>query len=122
MAFMLSGLINLVLNFLLVPQYGYFAAAITTLISCLFLLMLMAVMSRKLFIWKFPLNSLVKVTCASAIMGIVVYFIGSNSTSISLLNLILSVCLGSLIYFALLFFFREFQQKEKEAIKKFLVK
>ena len=31
-----SGLLNLGLNFLLVPKYGYVAAAITTLISYIF--------------------------------------------------------------------------------------
>ena len=117
-----SGLLNLFLNFLFIPKYGFFAAAITTLISYAFLLFLMIMLSRRLFVWKFPFRSLVKVTCTSVIMGIVVYFVGNNLTSSTFINLVCGVSLGSLIYIVLLFLFREFQSKEKEAIKQVLKK
>jgi O-antigen/teichoic acid export membrane protein len=122
LAFILSGLMNLGLNFLLIPQYGYFAAAVTTFLSYLFLLILMIAMSRRLFKWEFPFNSLIKVSCVSAIMGTVIYFIGGCSASITPVTLLLNICLGVFIYFVLLFMFREFQSEEKEAIKKVLVK
>ena len=53
-------------------------------------------------------------------MGIIVYFIGNNLTSSVLLNLILSVCLGGLIYFALLFLFQEFDSREIAMLKEYL--
>lgn len=121
-AIVASGLLNLFLNFLFIPRYGYFAAAITTLISYAFLLFLMIMLSRRIFVWKFPLKSLVKLTCASAIMGMVVYFVGNGLALSTLISLIFSVLLGGFIYFVLLFLFREFQANEKEAMKQLLKK
>jgi len=115
-----SGLLNLFLNFLFVPKYGYFAAAITTLVSYAFLLFLVIVFSLHLFPWQFPFRSLAKVTIASAIMGIAVYFIGGRSTSSDLLNVFLGVCSGVLVYSTMLFLLREFQPNEKEAMKQVL--
>jgi len=117
-----SGLLNLFLNFLFIPRYGYFAAAITTLVSYAFLLFLMIIRSRHFFVWIFPFTSLIKITSASAIMGIIVYFICNSLTSSTLINLICGIFIGVLIYFVLLILFREFQPKEKEAIKQVIKK
>ncbi|GAG20573.1 unnamed protein product, partial [marine sediment metagenome] len=76
-----SGFLNLGLNFLLIPKYGYIAAAFTTLISYAFLLFLVIIVSRRFFIWQFPVKSLAKATCASSVMGVVVYYIGNSLTS-----------------------------------------
>lgn len=121
-AIVISGLLNLFLNILLIPMYGYWAASITTLISYAFLLLLMITLSRRLFIWQFPFRSLAKVTIASAAMGVIVYFIGSRLTSSELLNIFVGVCSGVLIYTTLLFLLKEIQLKEKEAMKQFLKK
>lgn len=111
-AIVASGLLNLFLNFLFIPRYGYFAAAITTLISYAFLLFLMIMLSRRIFIWKFPLKSLVKVTCGSAIMGIIVYYVGNSLTSLVLVNLISGICIGVVVYFLMLILLKEFSQEE----------
>jgi O-antigen/teichoic acid export membrane protein len=121
-AIVASGLLNLSLNFLFIPRYGYFAAAITTLVSYIFLLFLMIILSRRFFVWKFPFKSLVNVTCASAIMGIVVYFIGNRLVPSTLMNLMFCFFLGISIYFVLLFLFREFKPTEKQVMKKILAK
>jgi len=55
-----SGLLNLFLNFLFIPRYGYFAAAITTLISYAFLFVVVIFVSRRFFKWEFSFISLVK--------------------------------------------------------------
>jgi len=115
-----SGLLNVMLNFIYIPKYGYFAAAVTTLVSYAFLLFLMVVLSRRLYVWKFPFKSLIKVTLASAIMGIVVYFICNSLTCSTLISLICGIFIGVIIYFILLVLFREFRSKEKETIKQVL--
>jgi len=107
-----SGLLNVMLNFIYIPKYGYFAAAITTLISYAFLLFLMIVLSRRFFVWKFPFKSLVKVTFASAIMGIIVYYVADNLTALVFINLISGICIGALVYFLLLLLMKEFSQAE----------
>jgi len=111
-----SGLLNLGLNFLFIPKYGYMAAAITTLISYFFLLLVMVISSRKLFIWEFPFKSLVKSVCASGAMGIVVYYIGNSLTSSTLLNLILGIIVGVIVYSLMLFLLREFKPSEIQAV------
>lgn len=113
----IAGLLNLGLNFLLVPQYGYTAAALTTLISYTLLLFLMVVISRRYFIWKFPFETLAKVTCASTIMGTVVYPIGNNLTSSVPINLILSIFVGIVVYTVMLFVLREPRTEEVRVIQ-----
>ena len=117
-----AGILNLALNFLLVPKYGYMAAAVTTLIGYAFLLVAMVVVSRRVFIWEFPFKSLGKITCASAIMGVVVYIVGNSLTSSTLLNLIVGISLGTFIYFALLHLFREIYPEEIRALKNLIVR
>jgi O-antigen/teichoic acid export membrane protein len=120
-AIVLSGLINLGLNLLFIPKYGYTAAALTTLISYTFLFLFMVVLSRRFFVWKFPFKSLVKVSLSSAIMGIVL-ILANVLTDLTLINLILSVFLGGFVYLVLLFLFREFYAKEKQIIKQYFLK
>jgi O-antigen/teichoic acid export membrane protein len=111
-----SGLLNLFLNFSFIPKYGYFAAAITTLISYSFLLFLMVIFSRRFFVWKFPFKSLVKVICASGIMGMAVYFVSNSLSSSVVVNLISGVCSGIVLYFLILLLLREFSKEELQFI------
>ena len=116
-AIVFSGIVNLILNFLLVPKYGYMAAALTTFISYVFLLLYMVVLSRKLFIWQFPFNSLMKAICASMVMGLVVYPMGTSLTSSIIINLVLAVFTGIIVYSLMLFLLREFKPSEIQALK-----
>jgi len=108
----LSGILNLGLNFLLIPKYGYIAAAFTTLISYAFLLCLMIIVSRRFFLWEFPFKSLAKAICASSVMGIAVCHIGNSLTSSTVSNLILGIAVGAMVYFLMLFLLREFKPSE----------
>ena len=111
-AIVASGFLNVFLNMLFIPKYGYFAAAVTTLISYTFLLFLMIILSRRLFTWKFPFKSLAKVTCASASMGVVVYYVGNSLTSSVFINLISAICVGVIVYLLMLLLLNEFSQEE----------
>jgi len=111
-AIVAAGLLNLLLNILFIPRYGYFAAAITTLISYAFLLFLMIILSRRFFVWTFPFKSLRKVTIASGVMGIIVYYVGNNLTALVPINLISGICIGALVYFLILLLLKEFSQAE----------
>jgi len=117
-----AGLINIGLNLLLVPRYGYIAAAITTLIGYTVLLAIMVISSKKYFIWDFPFASLGRAVLASAIMGAIVYPVGNGLTSSPLLNLIVAVPLGALLYFSLLFLLREIQPNERRALKQLIAR
>ncbi len=111
-----SALLNLGLNFLLIPKYGYKAAAITTLVSYATLLVLEIVISRRFFVWKFPFRTLGKATCASGVMGIMVYLIGSSLTLSPCINLITGVCVGVVIYFLIIVLLGELRQDEIQAM------
>lgn len=120
LAVVLSGLVNLGLNFFLIPKYGYMAAAWSTLISYAFLLFIIVFGSHKIFVWDFPYKSLIKVSFASVIMGATVYYI-SNKISLSVaIDLIICVIVGGLIYIFMLFFLREFNSKENIIFKRIL--
>lgn len=108
----ISGLFNLFLNILFVPKYGYIAAAITTLISYVTLVFLMILFSRRFFVWKFPFKSLVNVTCASSVMGIIVYRLEESFASSVFIKLILSICIGAAVYFIMLMILRELEKDE----------
>lgn len=119
LCFVGSGLLNIGLNFIFIPRYGYMAAGITTFVSYAFLLLLIIFVSRRFFVWDFPFKSLAKVICASAIMGVVVYYIGNSLTSSALTNIILAIGIGLVIYFGLLFLLGEFQPQEIQELVSF---
>jgi len=117
-----AALLNIGLNFLLIPKFGYIAAAITTFISYAFMLILVIFVSRRFFIWEFPFKSLGKVVCASAIMGAVVYPVGNSLTASPPINLIVSISLGVTVYAVVLFLLGEIQLNEKRVMKELLAR
>lgn len=116
-AIVVSGLLNLGLNFLLIPKYGYMAAAVTTLVSYAFLLTMMIFVSRRYFVWDFPFKTLGRAACASAVMGAIVYFIGNSLTTSNLVNLIVGICSGVVVYFGMLLLLREPQKDEIQELQ-----
>jgi len=117
-----SGLLNLGLNFLLVPKYGYMAAAGTTAVSYAFLLVAMMSISRRYFVWRFPFKSLGKGALSSAIMGAVVYPVGNSLTASTLINLGISVPLGVVVYSVSLFLLGGIEPNEKQVVKQALAR
>lgn len=113
----ISGLANLGLNFLLVPQYGYMAAATTTLISYCILLLCVILTSRLIFIWQFPFRTLLRTTGAAVIMGTIVHYIGNEGFSIPIIGILASIAAGIFIYILCLYFLNEFSLEEKKSIK-----
>lgn len=105
-------LLNLCLNVLLIPFYGYLAAAINILISYIVLLILITITSRRVFAFCFPLQSFMKIAFSSTLMGIAVYFIGNSLAFSNPVNLILTICMGTLIYFLILVLIKELQIEE----------
>jgi len=117
-----SGLLNLGLNFLLIPKYGYIAAAWTTVVSYACFLALQIILSRRFFVWKFPFQSLARAGTAAALMGLAVYPMGRNLACSNLLNLIVAIPLAAVLYFALLLLLGEIQPNEKRALKQFIAR
>ena len=116
-AIIVAGLLNLGLNFWLIPIFGYVAAAITTLIGYVFLLVSMIIISRKYFVFDFPFKSLFNATFASLVMAGIVYPIGNRLTSYAIVNLILGIIVGVLVYSIMIFLLKEPRENEIQALR-----
>ena len=98
-----ASVFNIILNFLLVPHYGFQAAAITTAVSYLLYLLLAYVFSRKKFTWRIDKISLLRIGLATGIMSLII-IIFVDIMVIDELKLVLGIPLGSIVYFSALFF------------------
>lgn len=117
-----GGLVNVGLNLLLVPTYGYMAAAFTTMIGYGVLLLIMVITSRRYFIWDFPFRPLARAALASAIMGAVVYPVGNSLSPSRLLNLVVAIPLGVAVYSAALLLMGEVRSNEKSVLKQIIAR
>lgn len=118
-AWLLAGAANVGLNLLLVPRYGYIAAAVTTLLSYGLLLALTVSFSRRYFIWNFPFRSLANALLASLVMGAAVHVMAS-AVEAPLFSILTGTAAGAAVYLMTLYVLREYLPAEKEAVKTFL--
>ncbi len=116
-ALVIAGALKVVLNILFVPGYGYFAAAVTTLICYAVSMCLIIWLSRRLFVWRFPYRSLFKVVAASTVMGVTVYYVEHALTIPPVLRLLACTGVGAVVYGAALLALREFSSQEVGAIR-----
>lgn len=113
-----AGLVNVVLNVLFIPRYGYYAAAVTTLASYGVLLLLTVRFSRRVFIWRFPWKSLLDVSLASALMGVVIRSIEDSVRLGPVSLLILCMGAGAMVYCAVLLTLGEFSPEELRSLRR----
>lgn len=99
-----SAIINLILNFIFVPKFGFIAAGFSTFISYLFYCIIAYFMSKKYIkIDIFNINT-IKIIISGFIMLLPVYFLNINLEN-NIFSFILIVLIGALIYFILLYLF-----------------
>jgi len=96
-----ASVVNIGLNLLLIPRYGYTAAAWNTLIAYLLYFGLMVELSRRYMEWRFPWLDSVKVFAATAATGIALYFLNKIPVH-GAGGLVLIVITGSAIFFGVL--------------------
>jgi O-antigen/teichoic acid export membrane protein len=114
----LSGLLNVVLNLLLVPRYGYMAAAVTTLVSYAALLLLVGTWSRRFFRWPFPFATLVRAAVAAAVMGAGIRGTEALVTVPPGVMLLLAVPLGASAYALVLLALGEVRPAERAVLRR----
>jgi O-antigen/teichoic acid export membrane protein len=103
-----SALINIVLNFIFVPRFGFIAAGYTTLSSYIAMSVMIATLSRSYFVWKFPFRTLSRVLISTACMAIVI-ILGSRYIKVEygMIQLVI-IILGAIVsYFGMLLLMRE---------------
>jgi O-antigen/teichoic acid export membrane protein len=116
----LAALVNLGLNLLFVPRFGFVAAGITTLIGFLVLLTLHYYSSRPYLSWKFPWKTLWNVVTGCFFMGLSClgfYNLSGNSSAAHPGYLFMSIILAVLVYFAALWVMGEATEEDRTIAK-----
>jgi O-antigen/teichoic acid export membrane protein len=117
LATVIAGVLNVLLNILFVPRYGYFAAGVTTPVSYAVLLLLTAWFARPLFTWRFPYRSGLNAALASGVMGAALYAMGRIPTLAPAALLVISLFAGAAIYGGVLLLAGEFSPQELAAVR-----
>jgi len=117
----LAVILNLGLNIVLVPKFGFIAAGATTLIGYVTLLVLQSVAAHKHLSWPFPYSTLRNVMVATIAMGLAagsIYSLpGSGGDGLEPGLLFLSVMGAVLVYGTCLLLLGEFEAHEVAVIK-----
>jgi O-antigen/teichoic acid export membrane protein len=118
----IAAVVNLSLNLVLVPRFGFIAAGVTTLAGYASLLVLQAYASRPYLTWLFPFRTLRNTIIASACMGLTVwrvYALSGNTDGVDVLYLFLSIVVAIPFYVVALWLLGEASEGEKLNIKRF---
>lgn len=70
-----TAVVNLILNFLLIPRMGMHGAAISTLLSFMLSSLLGYIYGRRVFPIPFPVNNFFKIVVATLFMGFCLWFV-----------------------------------------------
>jgi O-antigen/teichoic acid export membrane protein len=104
------------LQLLLVPRFGYVAAAISTLIGYTVLLVLQTLASRPHLTWRFPFSTLRNTMAASTVMGLTawgIYKLSGAGGKGSPVYLFLSIVVAVPAYVICLWLLGEVKKEEK---------
>ena len=104
----LVAISNIILNLLLVPYLNILGAAIATLICYILAFGVTAIASRKTMRLPFDIKEMLKIVIASAIMGIIVHIMHPNG----IINVLISIVVGVIVYFAIIFILKAVTRKE----------
>lgn len=101
-AVLISGFVNIVLNILLVPIYGFIAAGYTTLISYSVYSLIIIYVSKRYFIWPFPWPTLYRTALSTIAMAFVVLAFFRLTPFEPLVTLSIAIISGAITYYIFL--------------------
>lgn len=96
----IGAIINITLNFIFVPRYGYNAAAVTTIISYLIVIIISGCCGKQYLSIKVGIQSIIKLCIIAVITATAVYFL--NSFFVSNIFTFIIFAFASLIIYLLL--------------------
>jgi len=111
-----GAVLNILLNFIFVPSFGYKIAAVNNLLGYLVFTILVVLFSRKIMKWRFPFKSLIRILLASLFMLGGITVLRTLSTS-DWLTLVLCVPGGVLFYLLALFGLKEITFSDLGALR-----
>lgn len=112
-------LVNIGLNLVLVPRFGFVAAGITTLIGYVVMLALLVGSSQNYLTWHFPWRTLRNSSIATTLMGIGIWASYSFSGDFGGLHveyLLFSMAFAVGVYFLVLWQLGEAHDEERDAV------
>ena len=109
----IAGILNLLLNVIFVPKIGIIGAAIATLITFIFSLLVFLKLSSKYITLEFKLAYVYKIIISSIFMGVIVWFLNP----ITIINTLFVIALGASIYFIGLILLGVFKHDEVKFFK-----
>lgn len=117
---LISSTVNVILNFIFIPIYGYKGAALATLISMAVYPVLIKIFSFKYIKWKIDILSTIRIIISSTVAALTVNFLKDTLIHHTLFQIMLGGLIGLLIYVCLLFVSKEvnyLDTKEKIMMK-----
>jgi O-antigen/teichoic acid export membrane protein len=112
-----GGVVNIGLNLILIPRFGYEAAAVTSLIGYGIVLLIIVPRSRRLFLWRFPLRSLARICLSSGVMGAALALFRGATQLSAAYDLIFGVPLGIVVVAVTLFITGELSPRELASVR-----
>lgn len=109
-----AAVLNIAANFIVIPLYGFRGAGVITVLTEIYILTVAWLVARKYLSFKFKILPFVKIIVATAVMGVVVYFLREPSyhwLGFQNLNVLVLAVLGAIIYLALLYLFGAIPQE-----------
>lgn len=112
----IGGILNILINIILIPQIGIMGAAIATLISYMVLSIIVLLWAREELQYRLDAVFLVKVILSSIIMAFIIQYI----LSASILGIIIAIVVGLIVYICSTFVLKTLNEAEKEIIYEIL--
>ena len=96
-------ILNIVANIIVIPYFGFRGAAVTSVLSELFILIATYIVARRLIAFHISLKNLAKIIFSSLVMGLVIYLLQPITYDlIQNWNVLLLIVVGMIVYFAML--------------------
>jgi O-antigen/teichoic acid export membrane protein len=110
--FAFASIMNLGLNIIFVPYWGIIAAAVTTLFAYIVAASMIFYKSRRFLKFDIRLVFVIKCILASIVMTSIIFILSPTSVFM----MVVSIGIGVVIYFSLLFLLKGFEKNELKAI------
>ena len=101
-----TAVMNLILNLILIPKYGFYGAAIATLISSYTCVIIQFTFLNRQMSMKELLYPILKYFFMATVMAIVIYLI-SYKMDVSIITTFIQIIIGMIVYFALCFIIKD---------------
>jgi O-antigen/teichoic acid export membrane protein len=93
-------LINLTLNFILIPKYASFGAAVATLVTQIFVIVSQIIIVKRILKWKTHLNYVIRIGLFLTLFFVISYFISIRNLD-WLLQSTLTIAIGGILALSL---------------------